>query len=214
MLEKLQKIILQYSYFAVLLPLFISLRNFKRYSSEFKVLSLHLLLVTLIGGAGMVLWYMNKNNLPLLHVYTILEFSMIAWFYHIVLRGMLPVRLLPGIICIFVLFALFNAFFLQGWFQFNTLPRSIQSLLIICLSLACYFKMLSGVKSGKTEIPVFWINTGFLFYFSGALLLFSLSNYILPLNHRFNIYIWTIHALFSILLYLFIFIGLWNYRKK
>jgi hypothetical protein len=198
-----------------LLPLIIAVLHFKNYTREYKVITLHLLIVVVLSGIAVLLWLMKHNNLPLLHLYTIAEFLMVSWFYSIILKDFVPARLILAVCIAFVVFAVLNSIFIQSWFTFNTFPRSVESLWIIGLSLITYYKMLSELKIRKMErSPVFWINTGFFVYFSGALFLFSLSNYILSLNHRLNIYIWTIHAILSILLYLFIFLGLCNYRNK
>jgi hypothetical protein len=214
MFKALQGAIIHYSALAVVPPLILAAIYHRKYSPALKVLSLHLLMVAVFSGVAVLLSEMKRNNLPLLHVYTICEFIMIIWFYSIVLRGFLPAKLLVWIAAGFTVFALMNSLLLQSWYTFNTIPRSIEGLVVILLSLVCYYRMLSELKIRKMErSPIFWINTGFLFYFSGALFLFMLSNYILPLNHQLNIFIWTIHACFSIMLYLFIFLGLCNHRN-
>lgn len=214
MLKALQSIVLHYSPLAVLVPLVPATLHYRRYAPALKVLTLHLVMVAVFSGASVLLWSVKRNNLPLLHIYTIAEFIMISWFYMIVLRGYKKTRLIFWLAVCFTVFGLLNSLLLQSWYTFNTIPRSIESLLVILLSLVCYYKMLSELKIRKMErSPIFWINTGFLFYFSGALFLFMLSNYILPLNHQLNIFIWTIHACFSIMLYLFIFLGLCHYRN-
>lgn len=213
-MQALQGAIIHYSALAMLPPLVLASIYNKRYTPALKVLGLHLLVVAIFSSVAVLLSTTGRNNLPLLHIYTICEFIMISWFYSIVLRGYLPSKVLAWIAVIFTVFALLNSIFLQSWYTFNTIPRSIEGLLVILLSLVCYYRMLSEMKIRKMErSPIFWINTGFLFYFSGALFLFMLSNYILPLNHQLNIFIWTIHACFSIMLYLFIFLGLCNYRN-
>jgi len=214
MFRALQEVIIHYSSLAVLPPLILVVIHYRKYTPALKALSIHLLMVAVFTSAAVLLSTMKRNNLPLLHVYTICEFIMISWFYSIVLRDYLPVKLLTWVAVGFTVFALLNSLLLQNWYTFNTIPRSIESLLVILLSLVCYYRMLSEMKIRKMErSPIFWINTGFLFYFSGALFLFMLSNYILPLNHQLNIFIWTIHACFSIMLYLFIFLGLCNHRN-
>lgn len=215
LLKSIQRIILLYSPLAVLLPLVVALLRFKKFGPDLKVLTYHLVMVTIMSGISAAVWFMNKNNLPLLHVYTILEFSMIAWFYKIVLRGWVSERLFTILILLFALLALLNSLFLQDWHRFNTYPRSLESIFVIAFTIAYFHRMLSEVNINRMErSPLFWINTGFLFYFSGALFLFSLSNYIIPLGYRLNFLIWTVHALFSILLYVFLFIGLCNHRSR
>lgn len=215
MLKSIQGVILLYSPLAVLLPLVAALLRFKKFGPELRVLTYHLVMVTIMSAVSATMWFMHKNNLPLLHIYTILEFGMIAWFYKVVLRGWVSDRLFAVLIPLFIVLALLNSLFLQEWHRFNTYPRSLESILVIAFTITCYHRMLSEMKIRRMErSPLFWINTGFLFYFSGALFLFSLSNYIMPLGYRLNILIWTVHAFFSILLYVFLFIGLCNHRNR
>lgn len=215
MLKSIQSFILLYSPLVVLLPLAMALLHFRRLTPELKVLAFHLIMVVIMSSISFTLWSMKKNNLPLLHLYTILEFGMIGWFYKIVLRGWVSERLLTILILLFTVLALLNSFFLQDWHRFNTYPRSLESILVIAFTITCYHRMLSEMKIRRMErSSLFWINTGFLFYFSGALFLFSLSNYIMPLGYRLNMLIWTVHALFSILLYVFLFVGLCNHRNR
>jgi hypothetical protein len=96
---------------------------------------------------------------------------------------------------------------------FNTYARSLEGILVIILCLSWCYQTLTEMKiRALQQDPVFWTNTGFLLYFSGNVLLFTFSNYILNINHALNQYIWAFHALFSILLYFFITIGLWKAR--
>lgn len=209
----ISKIILYTSVGVPLFPLVLSVKNFRRYTLQYRVLCFLLFNASICGIAASVLTTLHIANLALLHVYTILELSLIGWFYQEALSGRLSKNLIPVTVAIFVAASLCNTIFIQGWHHFNTYIRPVEALLVIAWSIIYYYKVLSGSASGPMgRSPGFWINTGFLLYFSAALCLFALSNYILPLNHRFNIYIWTLHACFSNLLYLFIFIGLWNYK--
>jgi hypothetical protein len=214
MLKEIQHGILIYSPIAVVFPLIAGLIRLRSLVPEQKSLLLFIFNSSVFSFLGYIYWYTNTNNLPLLHIYTISEFGAISWFYRQTLKkSVLEKFLFPGFTA-FVVFALMNACFIQDW-HINTLPRSIECMLIIIYALFCYHRQLKELTYSRPEhSPVFWINTGFLIYFSGALLLFTLSNYILPLNHQLNIYIWTLHALFSIIEYLFIFIALCLHPKK
>ncbi|MBS1665473.1 MAG: hypothetical protein JST68_30810 [Bacteroidetes bacterium] len=209
------KIILYTSVGVPLLPLFLSVKNFKQYTPRFRVLCFLLLNAAACGIAASILNTFHIANLALLHVYTVVELLLIGCYYQDALKEVLPKALIPVTIAVFVIASLCNSFFIQGWNHFNTYTRPVEAVIVIAWSIIYYYKVLSGIASGLIRAsPDFWINTGFLLYFSAALSLFTLSNYILPLDHRFNIYIWTLHACFSNLLYIFIFVGLWNYKVE
>lgn len=209
----LNKIILYLSAFVVLLPLVIAISKYRYFSKPFKVLTLHLIIVSFFSVVSGVLYFLKKNNLPLLHLYTIAELITISWFYSCILDKW-PKKFLLVLIVSFILLALIDASYIEGWFQFNTLPRSIECLVVICFSISVYLKILAELNIEKLQhSSLFWVNTGFLFYFSGALFLFALSEYLLPLKFEYRMYVWTFHALLSSLLYFFIFTGLCYYKK-
>lgn len=205
--------ILYSSPLAVTAPLVMAWYKYAFAPPAFRILAYHLSFVALTSALSAILWLMDENNLPLLHIYTIIEFAFIVFYFSRLFGGRISKTVWAGV-AVFSVFAVIHATFRQGWNLFNTLPRSMESLVVIILCITCYVRMLSEPKSENlARDPVFWLNTGWIYYFSGALFLFTMSNYILPLHHTLNIWVWTLHALFSDMLYLFIFIGLWQIRR-
>jgi hypothetical protein len=87
----------------------------------------------------------------------------------------------------------------------------LEGVLVILLCLTWCWRVLTEMKIQRLEQnPVFWANTGFLIYFSGNVLLFAFSNFILDYDKSLNLYVWAFHGLLSGLLYLLISIGLWK----
>jgi len=79
------------------------------------------------------------------------------------------------------------------------------------LALLCYYKILVDLDtSDLTKNPVFWINTGYLFYFAGSLFLFILSNLLLQESERLNFISWGMHATLVAVNHTLIGIGLWQ----
>lgn len=198
----------------VLCPLLISLFNAKSYNKDLKIITLHLILITILGSYSAYLWSLSTNNLPVLHIYTMVEFTTIMLFYKEVFRNSIKGKWFIIMIGSFIALCLINVFYIQNWFVFNTYPRALQSVLIMCACLYYYYKITH--ESLYTQIeksPVFWINNGFFIYFSGSFLLFMLSNYILSMNREINMIFWMLHGCLSILLYILIAIGLWQKRK-
>lgn len=214
MLSKTEYFILYFSMGIIFCPLFLALINVRSYPKELKIITLQLLLVALIGSYSASLWLASKNNLPVLHIYTMVEFSTIMLFYQVVFKAVIQKKWFFLLIGTFLIFCLVNVFYIQNWYMFNTYPRTLESILVISASLYYYYKIMRQSLYVRIEkSPVFWINTGFFIYFSGSFLLFTLSNYILPLSKVFNLIVWQLHAFLSIILYTFIFIGLWQRRK-
>lgn len=154
------------------------------------------------------------NNLWLLHYYTVFEFSLIAWFFGIILEGFIQPKLILIVGIGFGIASMLNSIYLQPLNEFNTYARSLEGVLVILMALAWYFRTLSEMKVKRLQDePLFWVNTALLLYFSGSVLLFAFSNFLLSLNRSLNLYIWAFHGIFSALLYSFVSIGVWKLPK-
>jgi hypothetical protein len=212
----METVILYASPFAGLLPLGVWLLHRKYCTSPWHVLGFHLVWINLFSMAGMALWYFSINNLPLLHLYTIGEATLLLWFYAAWLGQRFGwLNRWRTVAALFALLALLNAVLLQGWTRFNTLPRSVESILLAVLALLGFIYLLEApAGQQKNRTAFFWVNSGILLYFVSALALFALSNLILPMDRQLNLLIWTIHACFSITMYACMAIGLWKLQRS
>lgn len=215
MVTVLQKILLFCSAWIVIVPVLISSVFYRNYNAGLKVLSIHVFIACTVEISSYLLMKMGRNNLPLLHFYTLSEFLLLYIFYDYFFSNTFPKWLLRGIAGSFVLFTLINSIFIQSIYTFNNYARGLEALLLIIFALLCFYKIyLPASVTGAKHHSVVWINSGVLLYFSGAFTLFILSNYILPLGRVLNTQIWAVHSFLSILLYVFISIGLWRSRKR
>lgn len=214
MLSKLDYFIFFFSMGIVFCPLLLSLIDVRSYPKELKIIPIHLTAIAILGVYGAVLWVQKTNNLPILHVYTMIEFSTITLFYQVIFKETVPRHWFLILISCFIVFCLINALYIQSWQIFNTYPRTLESITVIGFSLCYYYRIThQNLYLQIEKSPIFWINTGLFIYFSGGFLLFTLSNYILPLSLSIRLLVWQLHALLSIIMYVLIFIGLWQHRK-
>lgn len=216
MFHYLKQIVFEVASYAVGPPLLLGICQYRKLPVAGRLISIHLLFAGLTAVIAEVLWYYHTNNLFLLHIFTVEECGLILWFYSCLFSGFINRKLFLYIFFSFFAFAVINSVFFQPLTQFNTYARSTEAVIIVFCSIAFFYKMLSDTNIERPErLPYFWINTGFLIYFSASLLLFTLSNYIRDVQHKQLKYdIWTLHAFFSILMYTFVTIGLWKYRKR
>lgn len=199
---------------SIFLPFIIIVLSKKKYEYPLTFLKYLIFFTALVEVIVETLWWHSVNNLPLLHLYIIVEFALLGWMYHLYLYKLLGRYLIPLIIVAFCTFSIINSLFIQSIFTFNTYARAIENLLLILLSLAYFYKMLKELKVKYLEKdPMFWINSGILVYFSGNLFIFIFSNYILP-HKSLNMLFWSIHATLNLFIYTFYAIGLWLSRQN
>lgn len=160
-------------------------------------------------GALFIVKYFKTSNLPLLHVFTIVEFVLIAYLYRPLMEQLFSKKGFYTIVIGFSTLSVLNSLFHENIFQFNTYARALQSLLIILLTLFYFFNTLKRLVEKKLEeSPLFWISTGLLLYFSSSLFIFIYSNVLFGVGKNSHA-IWGIHAIFSLVLYIFYSIALW-----
>lgn len=208
--------LLDYVQYVLLLTITIGIIRFKYLKNELRFIWYFTLLGAFseIATRSISYFYPKLNTLPGLHLYTILEFVTIGLFYHTYFGNFFHKKILPYTIIGFVLLAIINALWVQGIFNFNTYASGLEGILIILLSLLCFYKMLIELDTrDPTKQPIFWINSGFLFYFAGNLFIFILSNFIKGDNYLLSL-AWGMHAFLMLVLHLFLGIGLWHSLRR
>lgn len=214
-----------------LLPLIIGISKYKSFTSQLKLITIHLVFVTIISITMSVLSFLIINNRFLAHILAIEEFTMIMLFYRAATKKLLlekekykPRKIFIPLIILFAVFAIINALFLQDITKTPTYTKTVEIIIIIFFSLFHFYKQAdepipkiwSDVRIFRlNKISFFWIVTGILLYFSCSLILFSSYNLLLNPNvYEIATSVWLIHAILNIIFYSFIAIGLWRYKKK
>lgn len=190
---------------------------YKRLGKTLKLFSFFLFLSAIIQIASGIAWWGRVNNMPLLHLYTAVGFVLIALFYRQVFIEALDGRIIPGVIGVFLVFAIYNAIPFQLLFRFNSNVLTVESSLIIIFSLAAFILLLNeyaqniGIPGTKS---IRWINSGLLIFYSSNLLMFHFGDI---MNRSFPVYLsqytWILHDFFSAITYICFFIGLWKHQK-
>ncbi len=174
-------------------------------------------MLSVITQAGsLFLWTKSINNLPLLHVFTVLEFFLLFAYYSFQSKPLLTRFWFYLILVLFLSFALLDAFVLENLHSFNIYTRSLEAFIFIGCSVHWFIRSLT--IDSKVILPeqnaLKYMNAGFFIYFSGSLILFAFSNYINHLGRPLLMNIWTLHTLLLIVLYLFIFTGFCKTSRK
>ncbi len=208
--------LLDYVQYILLLSISIAIYRRKYLKGELKYVVAFVILGTFfeILSRSLYIYFKETNTLPMLHLYTLLEFTVVGLFYNAYFGDFFNKKFVPFIIISFIIFAIINAFFIQNLYEFNTYASGIEGILVIGLSLLCFYKMLIELDTRTpTKQPTFWINSGFLFYFAGNLFVFILSNFIKGDNYLLSL-AWGMHAFLMLVLHIFIGIGLWHSHRR
>lgn len=157
-----------------------------------------------------ILWNKQMNNILVSHIYSILEFTLLIFYFTSYFTRNLR-KWAVVLTTLFTCIVIVRAFVFHNPFEMNWVPRTIESAVMIAISLFMYgfiMKTSSGINIWNQ--PLFWINSAALLYFSSNLLLFYFSSYVAQLSYNLNITIWVMHVIFMTLYYLLISIGLWK----
>jgi hypothetical protein len=197
----------------ILFPLCVAGLRYTSIDMKLRLIFYYLLLSFFFNSVTTALAESGQNNLPLFHLFTLLEGVLLLFFYRECLDGYLKKRFFWVIVVLYTCFCLGNSLFVQDLFSFNTYSRFVEALLIISLSLYYFYTTLETKMSGQWYTdPLIIINIGLLIYFSSSLFLFLFSE-VLLLNKRINILAWVIHATLVMFMYILFGIGFFNYRK-
>jgi hypothetical protein len=201
---------------AVLIPIGIATYKIKYASRSLKTIWYYLLMDGCTNILASVLADFRINNLPVLHIFTILELLFLGYFYLSILKDKTANSVVKYVIAIFPVFCVINFTFFQSIYHFNTNARPVEALIIMACSLA-YFAQTNDEDTKWSLNPINWINTGLLVYFSGALFIFSFSNLVVShMSKKYfaiNTLMWNIHATLLLIMYLLIAKGFSKCRK-
>lgn len=152
--------------------------------------------------------------MPLLHVYVAGGFFCLALFYKTVLHDFISEKIIWGMIISFFLFTFSNSLFVQNIFTYNSNALTVESVLVIILSLFTFILLLNDiVRETRPRLikSLNWINSGLFIYYSSSLLIFYFGDIITVFSSSDLVkYIWVLHSFFSMVMYTCFFVGLWK----
>lgn len=216
-MNEIRDLFFKYSPWIVLLLAFWVILKQRNWDTKIiKPIKYYLILAVLTQALSLYLWSLGKNNLPILHGYTILEFAVIIWFYKIVLSEKISKKLFTILLASFAVFSGLDSIMIENIYSFNTYSRSIEALVVVLLSTIWFTNRLSKNVSKEFSINngIDYIIGGFFIYFSGSIVLFSFSNYINNLTYSLALNIWSLHTMLLFLMYILITVGLYKSRKN
>jgi hypothetical protein len=156
----------------ILLPIGISLILFNRYDKTLQIFSIFLYLSGLFEASRFITSSLKINIFPLFHLFTIVElfFLGLIFFYAFQSSGLRGLLLFLLGLCL--VYTLVNSIFFEEIWLFNANARLVEGIFMVLMSLLLFRHLLRSPEVVHVEnFPLFWINSGILFYFSGTLFL-------------------------------------------
>ena len=122
--------------------------------------------------------------------------------------------LITGLMIFEACFALTNMLFIQGISNTTSYTFIIRSLTFIVISLLYFYVLIRELPTESiTKLPMFWINTAFLLYYSGVFFQWLVLDYLINEIKGDVVNTYTIKNGIGIIHYLLIAIGLWYNRS-
>lgn len=216
-MKELTKIILIIGSIPVLIAALYALRTYKQVNERLKLFYWFLFLSCIIEIGSTLLWFLKKNNLPLLHIYVAGGFIIMGLFYKKTLSSFIKPKIFNLIILLFTAFTLINTLFFQKILTFNTYALTTESILLIIFSL-CWFvfsmNSLETTTKNSDAVSINWINSGILVYYTSSVLIFYYEDIISHFSVLMSRYAWIGHTFFSVTMYTCFFIAIWKRPKN
>lgn len=158
---------------------------YKRLQPQWLRLFFYFIVFTFItdAGASMYSAYFKKSNHFLVNICYVVTF---LFYFFLFYRNAETKKIKKAVYTsaiIYILFALCDVVFINGFYFLNTYSFCVGSILIIFCCMLYFMWLFSSDKLiNYFKIPMFWIATGLLFYYTGNLVQMSLFFYILNNN--------------------------------
>ncbi len=187
---------------SILFPIIIFLFKYKFASKATKYLFYYLIAAALINLAALVVVRMGMRNLPLLHLYTLVETLFFLAYFHSIFDSVRIKNAIKFLMFAFPILCIINFVFIQDLFTYNTYTRPLEALIVTTICMLYFYK--SGFSENWLNSPINWLNMGILIYFPAASIIFILSNYFTFVggNREMTRSIWNLHAFLVLAMYL------------
>lgn len=203
---------LSLSALSILAPLIIGLIHFRKLSGIMKILYVLVVVTFVMEAAASIIRLQGIHNLFVFHSYVYVEFSAITIIYFR-LFDTFRWKLITVILYVFfIVFSILNIGYIEGIEVFNSNQRYVEGLMVILLCVTYFVQLMRRAEHRYLQsLPSFWLNSGFLIYFSGTLFLFMLGRELIEKD--IGIF-WEIHAVLNIGLNTVFVIALLKARKQ
>lgn len=207
----------KYVWYIIFIPLIIGSIYYRKLNISHKFIYWFVVvgILTEITSKSLRALQIMKNNMPLGHVYIVISFFFIAFFYWHELKGFISRKIITGIMIFYALFSVFNILFFQSYLAYPSIPGAVSALFLVSFSILLYANIM---KEGKIQIlsqsSIIWINSAILIYYSGNFFFYILFNILLSHSRDFLIKTLNFFALITLIFYSLLAVGIYKAGTK
>ncbi|MES2275269.1 MAG: hypothetical protein V4592_04555 [Bacteroidota bacterium] len=199
---------------STLIPITAGLIYYRQLNKPLRTLLAYLCIALLINIAGIIMANNGKNNLPLLHFYTMFELLAVMLYYKYAFADKKMDKWIYIIMILYPIFCVVNFTFFQSIKQFNTYTRPLEAIIIIVFS-GIYLAGHEANDKQSFANAGRWVASGFMVYLCSSLFQFIFSNVI---SHnapkQIKMIIWNLHATFVLMMYIFFFVAMMKHERS
>lgn len=198
---------------SVLIPIVYAFINYKYLNRALKILLGFIVFSAVMDAIDLVMARgYHLNTLAIFHIYTPFEFAFLSFFFAEFYdkRGKIVIYLITGA---FIIFCLYNTFFIQNTMKMNSYARSIEAVILIAYCMLFFSKNNNDIEYKWSHHNTNWIVAGILLYYAGALFMFIFFNVVTKPGVMTNI-IWGAHNTILITEYILFAVGFYKCRPQ
>jgi hypothetical protein len=213
---KIPEIIRYASNISLLAPLVMYLAKMRYASKQVHIIGILVIASGVCDLLGYILFSRHQSTVLLFNIYYCILFLLLTWFYYEALF-LNTRRLMVWIgLAVYLQSYVLTTFYVQGFFEYQTLMWLITAVIMIMYSIAYFFYSLSTITpAGFFGYSLIWINMGVMIYFCLNLFLFVLGNHVLTkLDPGTSALIWSTHNINNIIKNILFAVGIFFYKRK
>lgn len=200
------------AYFFLFANIILGYYWFKFKKNELRWFNIFLVFAFIIQITALIFTRLKIYNLPLLHIYTLLEFISLSLFYKDIIKKEFSLKKHFNLLIIIIsILIILNSIFLQDIYTFNSNAKTLTQVIYIGYALA-YFFQAPFERSDLSKLLIS-INSAILLYYAGSLFIFMASSAFFQLTEMYRFF-WVINALLYLIFQLLVFVALWTFRQR
>lgn len=177
----------------------VGIARFRNHSIQLKIVAVYFIVSTAFSVCQFYLASKRINNLWLTHLFTPIQYAFFAWTLSLWQRNVRLQRVVQISVLAFAAMCFASIILLEDLRIFNNYSRPLESILLVVLSGYGLFLIKELETDSLMRQPAFWASAAILLYFSGMVVLYSLSNSLLHASVGTLRVAWIAHSIVSVI---------------